>query len=437
MPLFSPALLPTERDDTWSRGQTACEPAIADPLAWWVAGRGQARGAIPLLEISSQTSQRIPCSMSLAGRLEDLALADIFQILSIGKKTGVFTLKGSRGSALIVFRAGLIVRAETDDLPDNLGSVLLAAGRIKEPVLMLAAEVKKKLPSKSLAEVLLEFGAVQRELLEQATRKRIEHVICKLLLWEDGDFQFDPDDLTIEGKTDLADLGWELSKGLSPEYLLMEGARVHDESSQASASVEASFSLDEPAGDAAWDADWDAVREERKDIAALRSLTQELRFPNSTSEITLLILRFASDIFTRGLLFMVGKTQIVGLGQFGMEIDRADERIRETALSLDEGPFINRIVMEQVPYKGPLGKDPVTGRLVELLGGHWPPEVGVFPVVTEGRTVALLLCDNASPGAGIGETEGLEIFISHAGLALEKALLQRRLQELERKRDLS
>ena len=57
----------------------------------------------------------------------------------------------------------------------------------------------------------------------------------------------------------------------------------------------------------AWEEDWDIQPQaERKDIVSLRALTQELRFPNSASEITLLILRFASDIFQRGILFMVG-----------------------------------------------------------------------------------------------------------------------------------
>ena len=47
---------------------------------------------------------------------------------------------------------------------------------------------------------------------------------------------------------------------------------------------------------------------------------------------------------------------------------------------------------------------------------------------------ALLYADNVTTGAAISETEGLEIFISQAGLALEKALLQRRIQEMEKGR---
>ncbi len=371
--------------------------------------------------------------MSLAGRLEDLAISDIFQILSVGRKTGTFIVSGTRGTAMIVFKNGMVVRAETDDLEGNLGQNLLESGLIKETILKMALEVKKKLPKKSVAEILFDFGSVSPEALEKAAKKRIEKVICSLLMWEDGDFQFELDDLGLEGKTGLADLGWELSRGVSPEYLLMEGARVQDESAQSSFIRTEDISGEE-AVESGWEEDWETTPAERKDISQLKALTQELRFPNSASEITLLILRFASNIFHRGVLFMVGKNQIVGLGQFGLEIDMADEKVRETAIEIEESPFLKRIVLEQMPYKGILEKDEVTGKLMKELGGVWPSEVAVFPIVAEGRAVALLYCDNFSTGTSATETEGLEIFISHAGLALEKSLLQRRIQEMEMKK---
>jgi hypothetical protein len=377
--------------------------------------------------------QRDGDAMSLAGRLEDLALSDIFQILSVGRKTGIFIVNGSKGAAVIVFKNGLVVRAETSDLEDTLGDNLRKAGLIKDTILNMALEVKKKLPSKSIAEVLFDFGSVSADAVEKVAKKRIEKVIYRLLLWEEGDFQFELDDLDLSGKADLLDdFGWELSKGLSPEYLLMEGARVQDESTQASFVPEEDFSDLGQEEESGWDDGWESPPPERKDISALKSLTQELRFPNSSSEITLLILRFASDIFQRGVLFMVGKNEIVGLGQFGLEIERADETVRETMLSFGGSAFFRKVIVDQMmPYKGPLERDDVTAQMIEVLGGTWPAEAALFPIVAEGKTVALLYCDNAPGGEGTGETEGLEIFISQAGLALEKSLLQRRIQEME------
>ena len=377
--------------------------------------------------------------MSLAGRLEDLALADIFQILSIGKKTGTFIVKGTRGTALIVFKNGLIVRAETDDLEGTVADSLLKAGIIRETMVSMSQEVKKKLPEQPLASILLDLGAVSRDSLDQIIRKRIEYVIYRLLLWEGGDFQFEPDDLAIEGKTDLPDLGWELVRGLSAEYLLMEGARVQDESVHASFDPAGVFSVgeaeqhEEADSGIGWEDDWGgAPPAERKDILALKALTQELRFPNSASEITLLVLRFASDIFQRGVLFMAGKNQVIGLGQFGIEVDRADEKIRSIVLSLEVSAFLRKIITEQMACKGALEKDDVTRYFIDEIGGLWPPEAAFFPIIAEGKVAAVLYCDNAISQDPLGVTEGLEIFISHAGLALEKSLLQRRLQEMEK-----
>lgn len=371
--------------------------------------------------------------MSLVGRLEDLGLSDIFQILSIGKKTGMLMITGSTGAAMIVFRNGLVVRAESTALDGTLADDLYHSGLIKESALKMADEVKHKLPDKSTAEILLDIAAVTRDALEKASKKRIERVVCQLLMWDSGDFQFEVDDLAVRDKTVFEDTGWELSRGVSPEYLLMEGARVQDETGQQEIVLQNELGAEEDTG---WSEDWGGnAAAERKDISALKSLTQELRFPNSTSEITLLILRFASDIFQRGVLFMAGDNELVGLGQFGLDIEKADEKIREKRLSVNNSSFFTRIVNEPYTYKGPMEKDSVTEFLMQEFGGSWPSEVAIFPIIAEGRVAALLYCDNLPSGEDITHTEGLEIFVSQAGLALEKSLLQRRLQDMQRKMD--
>ena len=369
--------------------------------------------------------------MSLVGRLEDLALSDIFQILSIGKKTGTLMIRGEKGNAFIVFKNGLIVRAETNMIEGNIGHDLLKKNVVKEQVFTMGLAVKKTLPQKSIAEILFELGSVSKDALDKAAKKRIEKVVYHLLLTNQGDFRFEVDTHDVRIIADFEDVGWEVSKGISPEYLLMEGARVHDEMMQKETLEEG---LAEETGGEPWEKDWGerGTIPERKDISALKALTQELRFPNSTSEITLLILRFASDIFHRGVLFMVGETELAGLGQFGLDIEGADEKIRETVLAYGESPFLKGIIEAGQSYKGGMEKDPVTELLMGDLGGEWPFEVALFPVITEGKVVALLYCDNAATGEGFSETEGLEIFISQAGLALEKSLLQRKLLEMQK-----
>ncbi len=369
--------------------------------------------------------------MSLVGRLEDLALSDIFQILSIGKKTGTLVIESEEGNAFIVFKNGLIVRAETDILEGNIGQDLLKKNIVKDRIFAIGLNVRKELPGKSIAEILFELGSVSKESLDKTAKKRIEKIVYHLLLINQGDFRFELDNLDVRGLSKVDDTGWEVSKGISPEYLLMEGARVHDEEMQ---KEDLGEGLTEEAAGETWEEDWGehphAV--ERKDISALKSLTQELRFPNSTSEITLLVLRFASDMFQRGVLFMVGEKELAGLGQFGLDIERADEKIRETVLMYEKSPFLRKVIENGQPFKGALERDGVTEAIMRELGGGWPAEIAFFPVITEGKVVALLYCDNAGSGEGFSETEGLEIFISQAGLALEKSLLVRKLQEFQK-----
>jgi len=366
--------------------------------------------------------------MSLAGRLEDLALSDIFQILSVGKKTGALIIKGSGGSAVIMFKGGLVIKAESSIAASSVGEELLDEGHIRKSTLRLAEGVKESLPKKSIADILYEMGAVRKEVLDRVARKRIMKLVYKLLLWQDGDFQFELDDLEVNGKVDIRDYGWEVSKGMSPEYLLMEGARVHDELTQGVSIGDEDM---EESGEGGWESDWAGAEVERKDISSLKALTQELRFPNSTSEVTLLILRFASEILQRGVLFIVGDSELAGLGQFGLDIEDADRKIRQTALPYRESKFLSEIIREGRSYKGAVVRDGVTVRLAEELGGGWPEEAVFFPLIADGRVVALLYCDNLPADEEIGQTEGLEIFVSQAGLAFEKALLQRRLQEFE------
>jgi len=364
--------------------------------------------------------------MSLVGRLEDLGLSDIFQILSVGKKTGTLVINAEKGSALVVFKDGLVVRAESDMVEKSFLDEIAEAYHLTESTISLAGNVKSGLEDKSYAEILLEFGAVSKEQLDKVSKRRIEKVVYHLLLLEGGDFQFELDEVVVGDIIALPDKGWEVTKGLSPEYLLMEGARVYDESAHESFLPEGE-EFDESADDEDWGAPAAPVR---KDLSALRALTQELRFPNTTSEITLLILRFASDMFDRGVLFMVDTDQMMGLGQFGLEIDRADETIRDTKMTVSGSPFFETIMKEKRTYFGPLTQDSGTEFLMDVFGGNWPREVAIFPIIAENRVVALLFCDNLATGEPFCETEGLDIFIHQAGISLEKAILEKKLLDI-------
>lgn len=166
----------------------------------------------------------------------------------------------------------------------------------------------------------------------------------------------------------------------------------------------------------------------------LRGMLQELNNPSLGGGIILLVLRFASELMNRAVIFLVKEDEIVGLGQFGLEaLDgiSADVRVRRMRIPRNAGSVLEEALHSWSPLKTVTGPDRWDQYLVEELGGGVAREIFLGPIISEGKVVALLYGDNAPHDRAIGETESLEIFLSQAGLAMEKALLERRLRSRE------
>ena len=161
----------------------------------------------------------------------------------------------------------------------------------------------------------------------------------------------------------------------------------------------------------------------------LRGMLQELNNPSLGGGIILLILRFASELMNRAVILLVKDQEVVGLGQFGIELEgeSADVRVRNTRLPKAEKHVFTEALETFSPYhRNPADTD-WNSYLFNQLGGDRPSEVFIGPLISEGRVVAVLYGDNLPEKKPIGDTESLEIFLSQAGLAMEKALLERRM----------
>jgi hypothetical protein len=166
-------------------------------------------------------------------------------------------------------------------------------------------------------------------------------------------------------------------------------------------------------------------------ISQLRGMLEELNNPALGGEIILLVLRFAAEFMNRAVVLLVKKDIIEGLGQFGIE-DRdgsADARIRSIRVPRVEPSLFSPVLESRFPLKGEPDASNWSQFFFGQLGNARPAEVFVGPIVSEGKVVALLYGDNLPEAKPIGDTDSLEIFLSQAGIAMEKALLQRRLQE--------
>ena len=158
--------------------------------------------------------------MALEGSLTEVSLADICQLLAMGRKTGCLTVRDSGGLGYVYFRKGRVVQATVLNRPDRLGDLAVAAGVLKADQL---EALNRKKGDRTLAQVLHESDLVDEEQLEPLIAMQVEEAIYHLFAWTEGSFQFDPDQ-------ELEDSVPRVS--MNAEGLLLEGARRVDEWSQ-------------------------------------------------------------------------------------------------------------------------------------------------------------------------------------------------------------
>ena len=67
--------------------------------------------------------------MAFTGDLEHLPIVDIIQLVHTTRKSGIFSVKGSKGESRIVFSSGYIVGANHINNSVRIGTVLVKIGR--------------------------------------------------------------------------------------------------------------------------------------------------------------------------------------------------------------------------------------------------------------------------------------------------------------------
>jgi len=167
------------------------------------------------------------------------------------------------------------------------------------------------------------------------------------------------------------------------------------------------------------------------DMAVLRSMLAELIDPANRDTVTLLVLRFASHLCERAGLFLATRRAFVGLGGFagGEASDLFVARVRRVQVPVDQESIFGRVTRFRSMIRGPLKETEGNRLLIKGLGGVWPPgETVAAPLISGDRVAAILFGDNPS-GKPLGPTDSLEIFLQQAGLAMDRALLERKLED--------
>ena len=353
--------------------------------------------------------------MALEGFLEDLGIRDILQILSLSKKSGTLKINCQDVDGLIYFLDGQVVRASSNVFPETLGQLLRRNKIVTKDQVNEALEYQRTLSlHQPLGQILVDKFHISSLEIEKVVATQIEKIIFSFFSCTEGRFSFQLGEMKSFGSTQLNPLDFILEKGLSPQRLAVKGQKII-ESGQRAAEIDNALIEREII-------DREKQRSQQG-LDLLRGMLTELEHFDFGGGIILLILRYASEIMNRAIIFDVRGDQLVGLGQFGLNQLNcsADELVRKMRLHVDAGSLFAQALKEKVPIRSALKKTPAEAILREFLNGI-PNEVFLGPIVSDGKVVALLYGDNGMTGQPISSAEAFEVFLSQAGLAMEQAL---------------
>jgi CheY-like chemotaxis protein len=166
-------------------------------------------------------------------------------------------------------------------------------------------------------------------------------------------------------------------------------------------------------------------------MSLLRGMLEELNNPELQGGVLLLALRFASEFLNRAIVFTVNDKVVCGIGQFGIQSGAisGDEKVRSIHFPLEaESMFYESSRMYQAVVRE-LHPTALDIHILEQLGGGIPEEIFIGPILSQSRVIGFLYGDNLPENKPIGTMESLSIFLSQAGLAMEKSILQQKLHE--------
>ncbi len=161
--------------------------------------------------------------MALEGPLKDLHIQDVFQLLDLGRKTGVLRVTSElrQTAGTVSFDRGGVVAATLGKDPQPLGARLVRLGKISAAQLQQARAAQESGDTRRLGDILIANGALTRRELDRQLKAQIEEAIFELLAWAEGYFRFEdgaPLDAIVEAPVRIPS-----------EALLMEAARRMDE----------------------------------------------------------------------------------------------------------------------------------------------------------------------------------------------------------------
>jgi hypothetical protein len=161
--------------------------------------------------------------VALEGPLKELHIQDVFQLLDLGRKTGVLRVTSELRQTVgtVAFERGGVVAATVGKDPQPIGALLVRMGKISPAQLEQARLQQQTGDPRRLGDILVANGIIARRELERQLKAQVEEAIFELLGWSEGYFRFE--------ESARSDAVVEAPVRIPTEGLLMEAARRMDE----------------------------------------------------------------------------------------------------------------------------------------------------------------------------------------------------------------
>jgi hypothetical protein len=160
--------------------------------------------------------------VALEGTLRDFSFADILQLISLQRKTGVLTLRTDENLVTVSFQDGCIVGASTlnQHTEDMIGLILLKRGEVTQAELDSALRRQEETLQR-FGRILIDHHVVAVETVRVALQQQILQIVYRVFRWSDGEYHFSQE-------TDI-DYDRDLLEPMAANSIIMEGARMTDE----------------------------------------------------------------------------------------------------------------------------------------------------------------------------------------------------------------
>jgi CheY-like chemotaxis protein len=167
----------------------------------------------------------------LHGKLEELGLDEILQIVGVSRRTGILTLKSRGREAVLHFRDGLLVRVTSTGFQQSLGELLIRTGAVSQEMVRQALLIQQQERFRErIGTILHNRFSVDLQLIEKTIREQISNVLMTLFAWTEGSFDCSAREVeTVDAAyLDPVQLILELGEN-DPDRLVAEGVRLqHD-----------------------------------------------------------------------------------------------------------------------------------------------------------------------------------------------------------------